>query len=78
VGALVVEDEIKMAALLRRGLEEEGYAVDLAATGADAVWLATENPYDVIALDIMLPTSKGSKSAASWMQRCGVTDPDHA
>jgi two-component system OmpR family response regulator len=39
--ALVVEDEVKMAALLRRGLEEEEYAVDVATSGSDAVWFAT-------------------------------------
>ena len=56
---LVVEDELKMAGLLRRGLEEEGYAVDVAATGSDAVWAATENPYDAILLDVMLPDVNG-------------------
>jgi two-component system, OmpR family, response regulator len=38
--ALVVEDELKMAALIRRGLVEEGYAADVARTGEDAVWMA--------------------------------------
>lgn len=56
---LVVEDEVKMAALLKRGLEEEGYAVDSASTGDDAVWLGTENPYDAIVLDLMLPDRDG-------------------
>ena len=45
---LVVEDGLKLAGLLRRGLEEEGYAVDVVRTGADAVWAGTENPYDAI------------------------------
>lgn len=57
--ALVVEDEMKMAALLKRGLEEEGHAVDVAPSGSQAVWLATENPYDVIVLDVMLPDFDG-------------------
>ena len=57
--ALVVEDEIKMAGLLKRGLEEEGYAVDLAHRGQDGLWLATENSYDVILLDLMLPDLNG-------------------
>jgi two-component system OmpR family response regulator len=48
-----------MAGLLKRGLEEEGYAVDVAATGSDAVWAATENPYDAILLDVMLPDVNG-------------------
>jgi two-component system, OmpR family, response regulator len=56
---LVVEDDVKMAGLLKRGLEEEGYAVDLAATGLDAVWAGTENPYDAIVLDVMLPDRDG-------------------
>ena len=56
---LVVEDEPKMAGLLKRGLEEEGYAVDVAATGSDAIWAATENPYDAILLDLMLPDMNG-------------------
>ena len=56
---LVVEDETKMAALLKRGLEEEGYAVDIASTGPDGVWAATENGYDAIVLDVMLPGLDG-------------------
>ena len=56
---LVVEDEPKMAGLLQRGLVEEGYAVDVVATGGDAVWAATENPYDAIVLDVMLPDIDG-------------------
>ncbi len=55
----MVEDEIKMAALLKRGLEEEGYAVDTADKGSDAVWLGTENPYDAVVLDLMLPDLDG-------------------
>lgn len=56
---LVVEDEVKMAGLLKRGLEEEGYAVDTAPDGEQAVWLGTENPYDAIILDLMLPDLDG-------------------
>jgi two-component system OmpR family response regulator len=56
---LVVEDEPKMAGLLQRGLVEEGYAVDLAGTGADAIWAASVNPYDAIVLDVMLPDLDG-------------------
>ncbi len=56
---LVVEDDVKMAGLLRRGLEEEGYAVDLVATGLEAVWAGIENPYDAIVLDVMLPDRDG-------------------
>ena len=56
---LVVEDEVKMAALLKRGLQEEGYAVDVTETAEDALWMATENPYDAILLDVMLPDGDG-------------------
>ncbi len=56
---LLVEDSPKVAGLLRRGLTEEGYAVDVAATGIDGVWLATENPFDAIVLDVVLPDIDG-------------------
>ncbi len=56
---LVVEDEAKMASLLRRGLEHEGYAVDVATDGVDAVWYGTEHDYDVIVLDVMIPPPNG-------------------
>lgn len=56
---LVVEDEVRMAVLLRRGLGEEGYAVDVAADGPEGLWLAQENDYDVIVLDAMLPGLDG-------------------
>jgi DNA-binding response OmpR family regulator len=56
---LVAEDDVKMAGLLKRGLEEEGYAVDVARTGSEAVWAGTENPYDAILLDVMLPDLDG-------------------
>jgi two-component system OmpR family response regulator len=59
VRVLVVEDETKMAALLRRALEREGYAVDVAANGQDGLWMATENRYDAIVLDVMIPPPNG-------------------
>jgi two-component system OmpR family response regulator len=57
--ALVVEDEPKMATLLRRGLVEEGYAADIARTGTDALRRAQATSYDVILLDVMLPDLDG-------------------
>src|ERR1051326_2535602 len=59
VRLLVAEDQPRLAALLEKGLEEEGYAVDLAADGELAHWLAMENEYDVIVLDVMLPGMDG-------------------
>jgi two-component system OmpR family response regulator len=56
---LVVEDELKMASLLRRGLAEEGHAVDVARTGDDALWMAGAAEYDAIVLDLMLPGVDG-------------------
>jgi two-component system, OmpR family, response regulator len=56
---LVVEDEVRTAALLRRGLVEEGFAVDTVGDGLDAAWQATEVTYDVIVLDVMLPGIDG-------------------
>jgi DNA-binding response OmpR family regulator len=56
---LVVEDEQRMAAGLRAGLEAEGFAVDVASNGVDGLWLARERPPDAIVLDIMLPGLNG-------------------
>jgi two-component system OmpR family response regulator len=59
VRLLVVEDDAAMADVLRRGLEEEGLAVDVASTAEDGAWLARENEYDAIVLDLMLPDRSG-------------------
>jgi len=56
---LVVEDEVRTAGLLRRGLSEEGYSVDIAVDGPDAVWRASEFSYDAVVLDVMLPGYDG-------------------
>ena len=56
---LVVEDEKRLAAGLRTGLEAEGFAVDVALTGSDGLWYAREHPYDAIVLDILLPVLNG-------------------
>jgi len=56
---LVVEDEIKMSALIKRGLEREGYAVDIALDGDEALWAAREQDYDAIVLDAMIPGQDG-------------------
>lgn len=56
---LVVEDDKQLAAALRRGLESEGYAVDVALTGTDGEWYAAENTYDAMVVDVMLPGVAG-------------------
>src|SRR5947207_1340254 len=56
---LIVEDEAKMASLLRRGLRNEGIAADVADRGADAIWMAGSTDYDAIVLDLMLPGMDG-------------------
>jgi two-component system OmpR family response regulator len=59
VRILVVEDDVKLREILTRGLAEQGYAVDEADTGGDAVWRATEQPYDAVILDLGLPDLDG-------------------
>ncbi len=56
---LIVEDEVKMAALIRRGMRGEGIAADIAANGEDAVWMADATDYDALVLDVMLPGIDG-------------------
>jgi two-component system OmpR family response regulator len=56
---LVVDDEARMAALIQRGLEDEGYAVDTVGDGSEALWMATAHNYDAIVLDVMLPGYDG-------------------
>jgi two-component system, OmpR family, response regulator len=56
---LVVEDEVKMARLIRRGLREEGMSVDMTERGEDALWMAGSTDYDAIVLDVMLPGIDG-------------------
>lgn len=56
---LVVEDQPAMADALERGLRAEGFEVDVAVDGVDGLWRAREFPYDVIALDVMLPGING-------------------
>src|ERR1700712_2077310 len=83
---LVVEDEQRLAAGLRKGLEAEGFAVDVVHNGIDGIWMARENPFDAIILDVMLPGANGFqvcrtlRSEGNWTPilmltaRDGVTD----
>ena len=71
---LVVEDEVKMGSLLRRGLQEEGHAADVARTGDDALWMAAAVDYDAIVLDVMLPGRDGFEVCRELRER-GVWAP---
>ena len=71
---LVVEDEIKMAGLLRRGLAEEGLAVDVARSGEDALIRARATEYDAIVLDVMLPGINGFETCRS-LRNAGTWSP---
>ena len=62
---LIVEDDKRLAATVRRGLEQEGYAVDIALDGTDGRWMATEQRYDAIVLDVMLPGMNGYRLCAA-------------
>ncbi|MFI5061711.1 MAG: response regulator transcription factor [Actinomycetales bacterium] len=68
---LIVEDEVKMAALLRRGLSEEGHLAEVAGDGETAVAMARASAYDAIVLDVMLPRLDGF-SACRQMREAGV------
>jgi DNA-binding response OmpR family regulator len=61
VRILVVEDDKQLAAALRRGLVDEGYAVDVALDGTEGEWYATENAYDAMVVDVMLPGIPGDQ-----------------
>jgi two-component system OmpR family response regulator len=71
---LIVEDEAKMAGLLRRGLEREGFAVDAIANGEEAVWKAEAVSYDAILLDLMLPGIDGLE-VCRRLRGAGVWSP---
>jgi two-component system OmpR family response regulator len=71
---LIVEDEVKMAGLLRRGLREDGMAADVATKGEDALWMAGATEYDAIILDVMLPGMDGFE-ACKRLRQDGVWSP---
>jgi two-component system OmpR family response regulator len=69
VRVLVVEDDARVAELLQRGLQEEGYAVDVATTGPEGLWRAGEHPYDALLLDVMLPGMDGFEVCRQLRER---------
>jgi two-component system, OmpR family, response regulator len=82
VRVLIVEDDKKVAGIVRRGLESEGFGVDIALNGPDGLWMASEGSYDVIVLDIMLPGMNGFKvcenlrEAGNWTPILMLTAKD--
>jgi DNA-binding response OmpR family regulator len=74
VRVLVVEDERRLAAGLKKGLEAEGFATDVALNGTDGLWMAREHPYDAIVLDIMLPGVNGYRICATLREE-GIWTP---
>ncbi len=70
---LVVDDERRLARSLKLGLEAEGFAVDVAHDGTDGLWLARENAYDAMVLDLMLPGINGYKVC----ETCGPRRTGH-
>jgi len=79
---LLVEDDIKIAAAVKRGLEGEGFGVEVATDGLDGLWLATEGSHDLIVLDILLPGRNGFevcaalRSAGRWTPILMLTAKD--
>ena len=71
---LVVEDERPLAAALKRGLEAEGFSVELSYSGTDGAFLATEHRYDLLVLDIMLPGMNGYDVCRA-VRAAGVVTP---
>ena len=79
---LLVEDDRKIAAAVRRGLEAEGFQVEVSVDGEDGLWRATEGTYDLLVLDIMLPGRNGFqicadlRAAGDWTQILMLTAKD--
>jgi DNA-binding response OmpR family regulator len=71
---LIVEDEAAMARSLKRGLEAEGYLVDLAGNGEDGLWQAQHGAYDAVILDLMLPRLNGYRVTAG-LREAGIQVP---
>ena len=79
---LLIEDDPKLSAAVRRGLEAEGFTVDVAFDGDDGYWMATEGTYDAIVLDVMLPGRNGFhvcadlREAGNWTPLLMLTAKD--
>jgi two-component system OmpR family response regulator len=66
---LIVEDDVKLAALTRRGLRGEGMTADVAICGEDALWMAAATDYDIIVMDVMLPGLDGFATCRELRRR---------
>jgi two-component system OmpR family response regulator len=75
VKLLVIEDDVRMAGLLRRGLEHEGWAVDVVGTAPDARHAVTSTPYDAVVCDVGLPGNESGLDWCRWLRREGVWTP---
>jgi two-component system, OmpR family, response regulator len=79
---LIVEDEVKMASLIRRGLRDEGLSADVVTSGEDALWMADSTEYDAVVLDVMLPgidgfeTCRRLRDAGVWVPVLMLTARD--
>ncbi len=79
---LLVEDDKKIATSVKRGLEGEGFVVDVAFDGTDGLWMATEGSYDLVILDILLPGRNGFqicgdlREAGNWTPILMLTAKD--
>lgn len=71
---LVIEDDRAIASVLERSLKEESYAVDVASDGVEGEWLAIENTYDCIILDVMLPRKDGF-AVLKAVRAAGIATP---
>jgi two-component system OmpR family response regulator len=71
---LLVEDEVRLAETVRRGLAAEGFTVDVVHDGAEGLWAATEKAYDAVLLDIMLPKLNGYR-VCRQLREAGVWTP---
>jgi heavy metal response regulator len=71
---LVVEDEKKVASFIKRGLEEEGFSVDLAYDGEEGLYMGETNPYDLILMDVMLPKMDGL-AVVKELRKKEITSP---
>ena len=71
---LVVEDELRMASLIRRGLAREGLAADVAASGEDALWMSSAHEYDAVVLDVLLPGIDGFETCRR-LRQSGIWAP---